>query len=70
MNVGEIQAAGTAANRDIVVVHDPVTEPKPNPGHALIKGADNVVLQALTPVVEFYPFGSEAVAISTAIFGK
>jgi hypothetical protein len=73
LNVGNIQEAGAAAGKDIFVVHDPVELPKANPGHALIKGivpGDNVVLQALTLLVEIYPFGAETVAISAAIFGK
>src|SRR5205823_4857052 len=60
MNVGEIQALDGFPGGGIVVLHDPVEEPKPNPGHALIKGislGDNAVLQALTLIAKIYPFG-------------
>jgi hypothetical protein len=72
LNVGNIQEAGAATGTDIVVVHDPIDTPKPNPGHALIQGiapVDNALLQALTLLVELHPFGAEALAISKAAFG-
>jgi hypothetical protein len=72
MNVGEIQDTGLASGKTLGVIHDPVDQPMPNPGHALIQGLtqeDGELLQALTLLVDFYTFGTDALATSKALFG-
>jgi hypothetical protein len=71
MNVGQIKEAGTALEKPISVVHDPIEDPPPNPGHALMKGVsprDAELLQALALLVTVHSFSTGAVAMSKERF--
>ena len=59
MGVRDVEDVGTKHAKEVHAVHDPLEEPIPNPGHALITGIrpeEDEVLQALSVIVELRPF--------------
>jgi len=73
LNVGQVEDIGEAFAKAVSAIHEPVEEPIPNPGHALVKGVaptDNALLEALTLIVTFREFGADALAASRAAFGR
>jgi hypothetical protein len=66
--VAQVTAVGTAANKAVAAIHDPLEEPL-NPGHALITGLapdDAAALHALSVLVELRQFTEEAIHAARA----
>jgi hypothetical protein len=58
-NVGEAIAVGQSARRTMRAIHDPIEDPPPNPGHALLTGvlpSDTDLLDQLALLVSLEPF--------------
>jgi hypothetical protein len=65
--VGEALQIGASADKQIEAVHDPIEppDPKPNPGHALLRGdLDDTLLDLLTPIVVLHLFTGAALQSS------
>ena len=65
--VSEALQVGVSVGKKMEAVHDPIEppDPKPNPGHALLRGdLDDTLLDLLAPIVVLHPFTDAALQSS------